>query len=46
LKVNNVSSGILYPAKLLFKIDAGIKIFLDKQQIEKEYRKTIVLTIA
>jgi hypothetical protein len=30
LKENNISPRVLYPAKLSFKIDGGIKVFHDK----------------
>jgi hypothetical protein len=36
---NNCSPRILYPAKLLFKIDGAIKIFHDKQKL-KQYMTT------
>jgi hypothetical protein len=39
LKENNFSAMILYPAKLLFKIDGGIKVFHDKQKL-KQYVTT------
>jgi hypothetical protein len=39
LKENNFSSRILYPAKLSFKIERGIKIFHDKQKL-KQYTTT------
>jgi hypothetical protein len=34
LNENNFSPRILYPAKLSFKIDGGIKIFHDKQKLK------------
>jgi hypothetical protein len=36
---NNFNSRILYPAKLLFKIDGSIKVFHDKQKL-KQYMTT------
>jgi hypothetical protein len=39
LKENNFSPRILYPAKLSFKIDGGIKVFHDKQKL-KQYMTT------
>jgi hypothetical protein len=35
LNENNFSPRILYPAKLLFKIDGEIKIFHDKQKLKQ-----------
>jgi hypothetical protein len=35
LKDSNFSPRILYPAKLLFKIERGIKIFHDKQKLKQ-----------
>jgi hypothetical protein len=34
LKENNFSPGILYPAKLSFKIDGGIKLLYAKQKLK------------
>jgi hypothetical protein len=34
LKENNFSPRVLYPAKLSFKIDGGIKVFHDKQKLK------------
>jgi hypothetical protein len=39
LKENNFSTRILYPAKLSFKIDGGIKVFHVKQKL-KQYMTT------
>jgi hypothetical protein len=39
LNENNFSTRILYPAKLSFKIDGGIKVFHDKQK-PKQYVTT------
>jgi hypothetical protein len=39
LKENNFNHGILYPAKLSFKIDGAIKTFHDKQKL-KSYMTT------
>jgi hypothetical protein len=39
LNENNFNSGILYPAKLSFKIDGAIKVFHDKQKL-KQYMMT------
>jgi hypothetical protein len=39
LKENNASSRIIYPAKLSFKIDGGIKVFHDKCKL-KQYMTT------
>jgi hypothetical protein len=39
LKTNNFSPRILYPAKLSFKIDGGIKVFHNKQK-PKQYMTT------
>jgi hypothetical protein len=36
---NNFNPGILYPAKLSFKIDGAIKVFHDKQKL-KQYVTT------
>jgi hypothetical protein len=38
LKENNFNPKILYPAKLLFKIEGGIKIFHEKQRL-RQYMK-------
>jgi hypothetical protein len=35
LKENNVRPKILYPAKVLFKIERSIKIFHDKQKLKQ-----------
>jgi hypothetical protein len=35
LKENNFSPMILYPAKLSFKIDGGIKVFHDKHKLKQ-----------
>jgi hypothetical protein len=39
LNENNFYPGILYPAKLSFKIDGAIKVFHDKQKL-KQYMTT------
>jgi hypothetical protein len=39
LKENNFSLRILYPAKLSFKIEGGIKVFHNKQKL-KQYMTT------
>jgi hypothetical protein len=39
LNENNFNPRILYPAKLLFKIDGAIKVFHDKQKL-KQYMTT------
>jgi hypothetical protein len=39
LKENNFSPKILYPTKLSFKINGGIKVFHDKQKL-KQYMTT------
>jgi hypothetical protein len=39
LNENNFSPRILYPAKLSFKIDGGIKVFHNKQKL-KQYMTT------
>jgi hypothetical protein len=39
LNENNFNPGILYPAKLSFKIDGAIKDFRDKQKL-KQYMTT------
>jgi hypothetical protein len=39
LNKNNFNPRILYPAKLLFKIDGAIKVFHDKQKL-KQYMTT------
>jgi hypothetical protein len=39
LKENNFNPGILYPAKLSFKIYGAIKVFHDKQKL-KQYMTT------
>jgi hypothetical protein len=39
LTENNFNPRILYPAKLLFKIDGAIKVFHDKQKL-KQYMTT------
>jgi hypothetical protein len=39
LNENNFNPRILYPAKLLFKIDRAIKVFHDKQKL-KQYMTT------
>jgi hypothetical protein len=39
LKENNFHPRILYPAKLSFKINGGIKVFHDKQKL-KQYTTT------
>jgi hypothetical protein len=39
LKENNFSPWILYPAKLSSRIDGGIKVFHDKQEL-KQYMTT------
>jgi hypothetical protein len=35
LNENNFNPGILYPAKLSFKIDRAIKVFHDKQKLQQ-----------
>jgi hypothetical protein len=42
LKENNFNLRILYPAKLSFKIEGGVKIFQDKQKL-KQYITTKLL---
>jgi hypothetical protein len=44
LKENNFHPKILYPAKLSFKIDRGIKVFPDKQKL-KPYMTTKLLLL-
>jgi hypothetical protein len=39
LNENNFSPRLLYPAKLSFKIDGGIKVFHNKQK-QKQYMTT------
>jgi hypothetical protein len=39
LNENNLNPGILYPAKLSFKIHGAIKVFHDKQKL-KQYMTT------
>jgi hypothetical protein len=37
LNENNFRPRILYPAKLSFKVDGGIKVFYDKQKLKTMY---------